>query len=51
MSETDERGPDPSPDEEAVPTDKELDVEGPNESGPGHHPEGEEASASPRSGE
>lgn len=29
----------PAADEEGNPTDAELDVEGPNESAPGHHPE------------
>ena len=52
MSETPEHEHEhePDADEEGNPTDAELDVEGPNESATGHHPEGEdgeEAAGSP----
>ena len=40
MSETENTEPEP----EDVPTDDELDVEGPNESAPGHNPDADERS-------
>ncbi len=44
MSETSEHELDPAgDDDEGNPTDEELDVEGPNESAPGHHPDGDES--------
>lgn len=39
MSETSEHEADPPSEDEGNPTDEELDVEGPNESAPGHHPD------------
>ncbi len=43
MSETYEHEFDPTDDDEGIPTDEDLDVEGPNESAPGHHPDGDES--------